>query len=168
MDSPVLQYTIYIWKYKQEIVPTYLDLNIISFLFFFQNKQIQQTRQHACLPLQSSTIGGHGRIQLTRYRIIIIPTTPYLQTIRYPILYLSFHDRKFNVSVNSDSQKLQIYIKFNPTPNDVNDINTFTTFEGDDFTRPYNIADPEDATKLIQTRLVFFYARRLNATLKLY
>ena len=50
----------------------------------------------------------------------------------------------------------------------VNDINSFTMFEGDDFTLPYMIPDPADATKLIESRLVHVFARRLNAIIKWY
>ena len=50
----------------------------------------------------------------------------------------------------------------------VNDINPFTMFEGDDFTIPYMIPDPEDATKPIESHLVHVYARRLNAIFKWY
>jgi hypothetical protein len=48
----------------------------------------------------------------------------------------------------------------------VHDINALTLFQDDDFTLPYNIPDPDDATKLVQTRLVHAYARRLNAVIK--
>ena len=36
-------------------------------------------------------------------------------------------------------------------------------FKYDDITLRYNILDPEDATKMVQTQLVPVYARRLNA-----
>jgi hypothetical protein len=48
----------------------------------------------------------------------------------------------------------------------VHDINALTLFQDDNFTLPYNIPDPEDATKLIQTHLVHVYARCLNAVIK--
>jgi hypothetical protein len=48
----------------------------------------------------------------------------------------------------------------------VNDINALTLFQDDDFTLPYDIPDPTDATKMIQTRLTHVYARRLNAVIK--
>ena len=41
-------------------------------------------------------------------------------------------------------------------------------FEGDDFTLPYMIPDPEGATKQIETRLAHAYARSLNAIIKWY
>ena len=50
----------------------------------------------------------------------------------------------------------------------VNDISTFTMFQDDDFTLPYFIPDPEDDTRLKETRLVHVYARRLNAIIKWY
>ena len=50
----------------------------------------------------------------------------------------------------------------------VTDIGAFTLFYGDDFTLPYMIPDPADATKQISTSLVPAFGRRLNATLRWY
>jgi hypothetical protein len=48
----------------------------------------------------------------------------------------------------------------------VHAINALTLFKDEDFTLPYNIPDPQDATKTVQTRLVYVYARHLNAVIK--
>ena len=45
----------------------------------------------------------------------------------------------------------------------VTDINSFTLFKDDDFTLPYNIPDPTDVTKVIEARLPYVNARRLNS-----